>query len=73
MYFNKFIKQYVEDHKNLNETNLSTSRVADAQTDGTTIYNSSNMETIIALVVDWVFFFIFILLKRWEITLRKKF
>lgn len=72
MYFDKFIKQYAEDHKNLNETNLSASQVADAQTDGTTMYNSSNMETIIALAVGWVFLFIFILLKRWEITLRKK-
>jgi uncharacterized membrane protein len=78
MYFDKFVKQYVEVQKNLKETNLSASQVTDAQTDGATMYNSSNIETHIALLVAWVFLFLFILLKKRklnsrEIVLRRKF
>lgn len=71
MYFDKFVKQYVEVQKNLKETNLSASQVTDAQTDGATMYNSSNIETHIALLVAWVFLFLFILLKKREIKLKR--
>ena len=71
MYFDEFIKQHIETPKNLNKTSFSVSQTADAQTDGITLYNSANMVTIIALAVVWVFLLVFIILKRWKITLKE--
>ena len=71
MYFDKFVNQYVELHNNLQKTNLSASQVTDAQADGATMYNSSNIETHIALLVAWIFLFLFTLLKKRGIKLKK--
>lgn len=71
MYFDNFVKQYVEVHKDLNETNLIASQVTDEQTDRATMYNPSNIETHIALLVAWVFLLLFILLNRRKIKLKR--